>query len=193
LKFQTQIFGQNVEQICPMAPCIVSVSGDVDTDAFLKKWDEILDNQKPFPHTCVGVGKRSMDRRCSQKRAWDDWEDDDFPLDTLPDNNSSLIIRDFDVHTHDLDDLEKRIPFALLLSVIAQFAGRMGVQLIARVSAAVTVRNSRIQGLVNAGTKIFQSAPTGQGTKAGVKGMQNAKSSIMKDKRWINCLKNGLP
>jgi hypothetical protein len=172
---------------------INKISADVDTEAFLKKWDEIIDDKKQKPYSCTYSRKRSLDRRCSAKRSWDDW-DADFASDALPYHNSSLIVRDFDVHSSDIDNIEKRNPFALLFAVIAQFAGRFAVQITARATASVAANSARLSNLIKTPERLFQIAAKGQGTKAGVKGMENAKAAIRKDsKRWIKCLREGIP
>ncbi|OAK94583.1 hypothetical protein IQ06DRAFT_353017 [Phaeosphaeriaceae sp. SRC1lsM3a] len=144
-------------------------------------------------HSSNFVGKRSLDRRCSQKRSIEEWETN-FVLDSLPDINSSLAIRDFEYHESDIDHLEKRNPFAALLAILTQFAGRLAVQLTARATASIAANSPRLAALIKNPERLFQIAAKGQGTKAGVKGMENAKAAIRNDaKRWIQCLKEGIP
>lgn len=191
---------------------IDKISAEVDEKAFLKQWDDDLDERRrPIRPGCILVGKRSLDRRCTKKRSLDDWTDD---LDSLafsdqdidgnnfsPDednnnnnnNSSSLIERDYKSYSTDLIELEKRNPFAALINLIVQFATRFAVGFMSRPIASITAQVSRLKELRKVPERLFQNAPTNQGTKAGVKGMDNAKAAIRKHKRWINCLRNGLP
>ncbi|KAI8935008.1 hypothetical protein NX059_008674 [Plenodomus lindquistii] len=176
---------------------VEQISADVDTDAFLEKWDEIMDDKRRPGSNCNFIGKRSLDRRCSQKRSLEDWFDDNI-LETLPGNISSLIQGStlpgpVDNVIVTQADLEKRNPVAWLFNLMA-FGTRIGVSLVARATASVAARSPRLANLLKNPERLFQTAPKGQGTKAGQKGMENAKNTIKTDyKRWWNCLKEGMP
>ncbi|KAH7090486.1 hypothetical protein FB567DRAFT_617949 [Paraphoma chrysanthemicola] len=174
------------------------ISEDVDTDAFLKKWDEYIDDHKRVSQTCTFVRKRSLDRRCSQRRSLDDWYSAFEPGYSV-DNTSSLPRRDLDfvqlrkIDSHDVESIEKRY-FSLLFLILSQFGMRLGVQVAARATASVAATSPRLASLLKVPERLFQTAPKGGGTKAGQKGMESAKEAIKKDsQRWLKCLKEGIP
>ncbi|KAH8711914.1 hypothetical protein GQ44DRAFT_626345 [Phaeosphaeriaceae sp. PMI808] len=178
---------------------INQISANVDTNAFLKQWDEEINERKRRGSSCNFVGKRSLGRRCSQKRSMGEWYDD-INLDTRPDNTSSLIERNVEQvyypenRSPDTEELEKRNPFALLFNILAQFGGKLGMQVLTRATSSVAASSPRLASLLKNPDRLFQIAAKGQGTKAGTKGMDNAKMAIKKDyKRWLKCLKEGLP
>ncbi|KAH5220169.1 hypothetical protein HBI25_187400 [Parastagonospora nodorum] len=196
------------------------ISADVDEKAFLKQWDDDLEARRRPPRPgCSWNGKRSLDRRCTRRRSLDDWTDDlepvAFPDEDIDDNdffsdeddignnfsldkgnnnnNSSLIERDFETYSTDVIVIEKRNPFVALMSLIAQFASRLAVNFIARPVASIAAHSTRLASLRARPERLFQIATRGQGTKSGFKGMDNAKAAIRKDKRWIKCLREGIP
>jgi membrane-associated HD superfamily phosphohydrolase len=185
---------------------VEQISADVDTDAFLKKWDQYIDDHKREPHSCQFIGKRSLERRCSQKRSFEEWYGDDEPA-TRFNNASSLVqrhigpvfhadasARDITITPSGMHELEKRNPLALLFEILAQFGTRLAVQLTARATATVAANSPRLANLLKTPERLFQTAAKGQGTKAGQKGMDGAKEAIKKDaKRYWKCLKEGKP
>ncbi|KAF2824662.1 hypothetical protein CC86DRAFT_395146 [Ophiobolus disseminans] len=195
---------------------VEKISEKVDTDAFLKKWDQIIDDQKRPHASCNFVG-RSLETRCSQKRslgAFEGWNDD-IDLDTrsnatsadesdiepivsleassLVERNTGLVISR-DASSGSIQDLEKRNPFAALFGFLASFGSRMGVSIVARATASVAARSPRLANLIKNPERLFQIAPKGKGAKGGQNAMKSAKESIMKEKdKWVKCLKDGLP
>jgi hypothetical protein len=178
---------------------VEQISADVDTDAFLKKWDEYMDDHKRKPHFCQFIGKRSLERRCSQKRSSEEWYDE---LGTRFDNTSSLVQRHMgpiSLETvafplRNAHELDKRNPLALLFEILAQFETRLAVQVTARATASVAANSPPLANLLKTPELLFQTAGRGQGTKAGQKGMEGAKEAIKKDaKRYWKCLKEGIP
>lgn len=174
------------------------ISPDVNIDAFLNQWDEYIDDHRRAQYSCWGK-KRSLERRCPQRRSLDDDWYDDFELVTLSRNGSILHqgelipVNHRSQSAYDIVQLEKRNPFALL-GILAGFFTRLGVQLVARASASVAARTPRLAFLVKSPDRLFQIAARGQGTKAGQDGMKAAAKTIRSDyKRWAKCLKEGLP
>lgn len=183
----------------PLEIDIAQISADVDTDAFLKTWDEYIDEHKRTASSCNFMGKRSLERRCSQKRSTKEWNGG-LIMDTQSPNISSVIERDIGpVHDpkgtlRDIDNLEKRNLLIALFEFLGIFGGRMAVSIVARATATVAARSPRLAGLLKNPDRMFQVAAKGQGTKAGSKGMENAKRAIKQDyKRWLKCLKDGKP
>tara|TARA_R110002003_G_scaffold9_5_gene391 strand:- start:24142 stop:25212 length:1071 start_codon:yes stop_codon:yes gene_type:complete len=180
---------------------VEKISADVDTEAFLKKWDEYIDDHKRVSQSCNFVGKRSLERRCSQKRSLEEWYPyGDLDLSNRVDNTSSLHQRHLEPAHHpeisfrDIEPVQKRNLFAALFVALAQFGTRLGVQVAARATASVAASSPRLANLLKTPERLFQTAPKGQGTKAGQKGMESAKEAIKKDnQRWLKCLKEGLP
>jgi membrane-associated HD superfamily phosphohydrolase len=185
---------------------VEQISADVDTEAFLKKWDEYIDDHKRQGHSCTFIGKRSLDRRCSQRRSLEEWYGG-VDLDTRFDNTSALVqrhvgpvfhadisLRDIATLPHGMHELDKRNPIAWLFEILAQFGTRMAVQVAARATASVAANSPRLANLLKTPERLFQTAAKGQGTKAGQKGMEGAKEAIKKDaKRYWKCLKEGKP
>jgi hypothetical protein len=175
-----------------------------DWNKWLEKWSADLDERKRSLYVnCNFVGKRSLERRCSAKRSLEgDWyDDDDFDadFDTLSANNTSVIERyagptnPATVSARDLIDLEKRNPFAWLFSILAQFGTRVATGVVARVTASVAANSPRLANLLKNTERLFQVAKPGEGAKSGLRGMENAKDIIKKDKNWLKCLKEGIP
>jgi hypothetical protein len=68
------------------------------------------------------------------------------------------------------------------------------VQVTARATASVAANSQRLVNLLKTPERLFQTAAKGQGTKAGQKGMEDAKEAIKKDAKWYwKCLKEGKP
>ncbi|KAH7346963.1 hypothetical protein BKA66DRAFT_614464 [Pyrenochaeta sp. MPI-SDFR-AT-0127] len=183
----------------PQEADVNQISADVNTEAFLKKWDEYIDDHKRTGHSCNFIGKRSLDRRCSQKRTVGEWYGDSN-MDNHSYDISSLIVREVrpvsvpELASRNIEELGKRNPFAFLFSILAQFGGRLAVSVTARATASVAANSPRLATLLKTPDRLFQIAKKGQGTKAGTKGMENAKLAIKKDyKRWLKCLKEGVP
>jgi len=177
---------------------VEKISADVDTQAFLKQWDEAIDDKKRIGHSCTYV-KRSLDPRCSQRRSLEGLYDDS-DLDTQFSNSSSLLQRHMDpiydsrITSNGIQELEKRNPLAALLSLLGIFGSRLATQVIARATASVAAQAPRLANLIQNPGRLFQIASKGKGAKGGQPAMQSAKQAIMKDnKRWLKCLKDGIP
>jgi hypothetical protein len=105
-----------------------SISEDVDQDPFLQKWDEYIDDHKREYHSCNFVGKRSLDRRCSQRRSLEEWYGN-FDLDVRSTNSSSLVDRQKETVYHPTtspcgsDELDKRF-LGFLFDILAAFGIR---------------------------------------------------------------------
>jgi hypothetical protein len=180
------------------------ISLDVNENKWLEKWSADLDERKRSLYVnCNFVGKRSLERRCSAKRSlegdWYDEDDVDVELDTLSANNTSVIeiyaglANPATVSARGLIDLEKRNPFAWLFSILAQFGTRVATGVVARVTASVAANSPRLANLLKNTERLFQTAKPGEGAKSGLRGMENAKDIIRKDKNWLKCLKEGIP
>ena len=174
------------------------ISTDVDEKKWLKKWNDDIDERRQSLHNnCNFVGKRSLERRCSQKRSLDGyWFDlDDNLMQSASNNVTPPEIEDY-VPAADLvivpsHELEKRNIGWLL--ILTSFGTRVAQNFVSRATAAVAARSIRLQNLLKAPDRLFQIAKTGQGTKAGSRGMQNAQEAVRKDKNWLECLKEGIP
>jgi hypothetical protein len=177
---------------------VEQISADVDHDAFLKAWSEMIDDRKRKPNPCTGVGKRSLESRGSQRRSSEEWYGDD-ELDTRSYNSSTLVeVYTGPVHPSEMSargtgELEERNPLLLIFQILAQFETRLGVSLASRASASVAAHAPRLAQLMKTPERLFQIAKTGQGTRAGAQGMKNARQTIKSDFRWKKCIKNGLP
>ena len=169
------------------------ISEDVDEEAFLRKWDEHVDDHKPQYHSCILVGKRSLERRCTRRRSLDPWYDDIDPI-NLPSNITSMAPYQPQHSPEGAEEIEKRNPFALLFQVLANFAVRLGLQIAARATASIASTSSRLATLLKNPNRLFQIAQTGKGTPRGPPAMNSARQAIKADSdRWRICLKDGLP
>jgi hypothetical protein len=178
---------------------VEQISAEVDQEAFLKKWDEYIDDHKREYHSCNFVGKRSLERRCSQRRSLEPWNGD-TELHAV--NMSSQGVDDISplsqhhpgATSPGASELGKRNPLVLLFELLAQFGTRLGVQITARATASVAASSPRLANLLQNPERLFQIAKTGQGSKAGQQGMRNAKQTIKADNSmWKSCLKSGIP
>ncbi|KAF2824666.1 hypothetical protein CC86DRAFT_296063 [Ophiobolus disseminans] len=177
------------------------ISEDVDEDAFMKKWDGMIEDKKRIGHSCQFTRKRSLDARCSQRRSLEDELLTDVHLGGRSDNTSSLLERHhrpnhhLDMYPDSLVELDPRNPVVgLIFEILGLFGTRVAVQLIARTTASIAAHAPRLASLAQNPARLFQTAVRGQGAKGGQQAMQSAKQAIMKDKnRWVKCLKDGLP
>jgi hypothetical protein len=178
---------------------VEQISVDVNHDAFLKKWNELINDRKRKPNSCTGVGKRSLEGRCSQKRSSKEWYGDD-ELDTPSYNSSTLVethtgpVHTSEMSAHGTRELEERNPLLLISQILAQFGTRLGVGIASRASASVAAQAPRLAQLMKTPERLFQIAKTGQGARAGAQGMKNARQIVKKNgPRWKKCIKDGLP
>lgn len=174
------------------------ISSDVNVDAFLKKWDEYIDDRMR-PVTSCWSKKRSLARRCPQRKSLDEGHDD-LELATHSTNVSSF----YQGHTvavqhlghlpRSTAELEKRNPLVILILSLSGFFTRVAVQLVARAAASIAARAPRLASLAKNPDRLFQVAARGQGAKSGQQGMKDAAKAIRQDyKRWAKCLKEGVP
>ena len=165
------------------------LSEDVNIDAFFKRWDELLNENRRERQGCNFLGKRSLDRRCSQKRSLQDFYGIDI-YDEPVGNTTGLVQADMYPRS-----LEARNPLALLFQALAQFFTRVGQQLVARAVGVVAARSPRLANLIRqAPERLFQIARNGE-SKASQQSMKNARDAIAKkdEKAWKRCLKDGMP
>jgi hypothetical protein len=179
---------------------VEQISADVNQDAFLKKWDELIDNRRKKHNTCVGVGKRSLEGRCTRKRSSEEWYDDN-ELDTRSDNSSSLAeihigpVNHQGLSVREPGELEERNPLlALIFQVLGQYGTRLALGLASRALSTIATNAPRLANLMKTPERLFQVAKTGQGARSGAQGMKNAMQTIKANKdRWKKCIKDGLP
>jgi hypothetical protein len=180
-----------------------SISEDVDQESFLKKWLEVItDRKRALYNNCNFVGKRSLDRRCSQRRSLEDWYglgdgtygDNDLHIRSA--NSSILVERQTESVNHltvsprGSDELDKRF-LGALFSMLAQFGTRLATGLAALVRSA----SSAVAAVTKIAKpeRLFQNAAGSAGRGRGTpQGMTNARKAIKDFADWKKCLKDGL-
>ena len=169
-----------------------SISEDVDQNSFLQKWDKYIDDHKREYHSCNFVGKRSLDRRCSQRRSLEEWYGN-FDLALRSANSSYLVDRQTESVDHPTifprgsDELDKRF-LGFLFDILAAFGARLATGIVARATSAVTV----VTRYAQTADRLFQIAKGSTG-RGGAQGMKNARSNTKSNQdQWLKCLKEGL-
>jgi hypothetical protein len=183
---------------------INTISEDVDSDAFLRAWDDYIDEHKIQHFNCNFSKRDELGRRCSARRSVDEWLGD-FNLNAAQSGNTSSLIQRDVVTAHqpesssstDLIELDRRQLqlLAPLFEVLFQFGLRVAQQLLTRAVATVAGRSPRLAEIIEKnGQRLMQIAKESKGTPKGANGMKNAEEKIRENvARWKECLKNGKP
>ena len=181
-----------------------SILEDVDIQSYLNNWLEtIQDRKRALYNNCNFVGKRSLDRRCSQRRSLEDYYGED-DLDIGSANTSSLVERQTESPDHltvfprGSHELDKRF-WGALFSSLAQWGSRLGMSLASltrsassAVAAVTKVAKQERLFQIAAGT-----AGRGRTASGGTQAMQKARDFLKNfrvgnKKEFQECLKKGV-